>query len=49
VRVRSLLTAAVLAASVIVISQPSYAAGPALQITKIYYNSYGRIADTVHA
>jgi hypothetical protein len=41
VRIRSLLTAAVLAAGMAVVSQPAYAAGPAVQITKIYYNSPG--------
>jgi hypothetical protein len=46
VRVRSLLTAAALAASVVVIAQPAYAAGPAIQITKIHYNSYGSTSDT---
>ena len=41
-RIRSLLTAAVLAAGVVVvISPPAYATVPAVQITKIYYNSPG--------
>ncbi|WP_169983212.1 lamin tail domain-containing protein [Microbispora sp. H10836] len=40
-RTRSLLTAAVVAAGVVAVSQPSYAAGPAVQITKIYYDSPG--------
>ncbi|MDP4512035.1 lamin tail domain-containing protein [Nonomuraea sp. NBC_00507] len=40
-RTRSLLTAAMLAAGVVVVSQPAYAAGPAIQITKIYYDSPG--------
>ncbi|WP_248965429.1 lamin tail domain-containing protein [Sphaerisporangium perillae] len=40
-RIRSLLMAAVLAAGVVVVSQPAYAAGPAIQITKIYYDSPG--------
>lgn len=41
VRIRSLLTAAVVAAGVAAVAQPSYAAGPAVQITKIYYDSPG--------
>ncbi|GAA4581409.1 lamin tail domain-containing protein [Planotetraspora phitsanulokensis] len=45
-RVRSLLLAATLGIGAVVISQPAYAAGPAIQITKIYYNSYGRTSDT---
>ncbi|WP_326642331.1 lamin tail domain-containing protein [Streptosporangium sp. NBC_01755] len=40
-RIRSLLTAAVLAAGVVVVSSPAHAAGPAVQITKIYYDSPG--------
>ncbi|MEN3537169.1 lamin tail domain-containing protein [Microbispora sp. ZYX-F-249] len=40
-RTRSLLTAAVVAAGVMAVSQPSYAAGPAVRITKIYYDSPG--------
>ncbi|MEO3869790.1 lamin tail domain-containing protein [Nonomuraea sp. B12E4] len=42
-RIRSRLTAAVLAAGMVavVISQPAQAAAPAVQITKIYYDSPG--------
>ncbi|GII86158.1 hypothetical protein Ssi03_41480 [Sphaerisporangium siamense] len=40
-RIRSVLTAAVLAAGVLVVSQPAHAAAPAVQITKIYYDSPG--------
>lgn len=40
-RSRSLLTAALLAASVVAVAQPAYAAAPAVQITKIYYDSPG--------
>ncbi|MGN9839648.1 lamin tail domain-containing protein [Nonomuraea sp. H19] len=40
-RIRSLLTATALAAGVVVVSQPAYAAGPAIQFTKIYYDSPG--------
>ncbi|WP_246089988.1 lamin tail domain-containing protein [Nonomuraea deserti] len=41
-RIGSLLTAAaLLATSAAVASQPAYAAGPAIQITKIYYDSPG--------
>ena len=40
-RIRYLLTAAVVAAGVVAVAQPSYAAGPAVQITKIYYDSPG--------
>ncbi|GAA1019814.1 hypothetical protein Aple_061270 [Acrocarpospora pleiomorpha] len=39
--IRSLLKAGVLAAGVVVVAQPAYAAGPAIQITKIYYDSPG--------
>ncbi|NBE97767.1 lamin tail domain-containing protein [Nonomuraea sp. KC401] len=41
VRTRSLLTATLLAASSVVAAQPAYAAAPAVQITKIYYDSPG--------
>ncbi|MEV7965586.1 lamin tail domain-containing protein [Sphaerisporangium sp. NPDC088356] len=40
-RTRSLLMGAALAAGVVVVSQPAHAAGPAIQITKIYYDSPG--------
>jgi len=46
VRARSLLLATSLAVGAVVVAQPAYAAGPAIQITKIYYNSYGRTSDT---
>ncbi|MEV4470220.1 lamin tail domain-containing protein [Nonomuraea sp. NPDC049504] len=35
------MTAALLAASVVAVAQPAYAAAPAVQITKIYYDSPG--------
>ncbi|MBD3137112.1 lamin tail domain-containing protein [Microbispora bryophytorum] len=41
VRTRSLLAAAAVAAGVVAVSQPAYAAGPAIRITKIYYDSPG--------
>ncbi|GIH28669.1 hypothetical protein Aph01nite_69790 [Acrocarpospora phusangensis] len=40
-RIRSLLLAAVLAAAVVAIAEPAHAAAPAVQITKIYYDSPG--------
>ncbi|MGW4640909.1 lamin tail domain-containing protein [Sphaerisporangium sp. NPDC004334] len=40
-RTRSLLIGAALAASVVVVSQPAHAASPAVQITKVYYDSPG--------
>ncbi|WP_223166598.1 lamin tail domain-containing protein [Nonomuraea sp. SYSU D8015] len=40
-RIRSLLTSAVLTAGVVAVSQPAYAAAPAVQIIKIYYDSPG--------
>ncbi|MFC5830842.1 lamin tail domain-containing protein [Nonomuraea insulae] len=39
--IRSLLMAAALASVVVAISQPAYAAGPVIQINKIYYDSPG--------
>ncbi|MFG1697270.1 lamin tail domain-containing protein [Nonomuraea sp. NPDC049309] len=39
--VRSLLTAALLSASVVAVAQPAYAAAPPVKITKIYYDSPG--------
>jgi hypothetical protein len=41
VRVRSLSAAAVLAAGVIVVAQPAQAAVPAVQITRVWYDSPG--------
>jgi hypothetical protein len=41
VRLRSLLTAAALGAGVVVIAQPAQAAGSAIQIIKVYYDSPG--------
>ncbi|MEV0621037.1 lamin tail domain-containing protein [Nonomuraea sp. NPDC050404] len=40
-RIGSLLASAVLATGLAVLSQPANAAAPAVQITKIYYNSPG--------
>ncbi|WP_245641977.1 lamin tail domain-containing protein [Nonomuraea candida] len=40
-RIRSLLTSAVLATGMVVVSQPAQAAAPGVQITKIYYDSPG--------
>ncbi|MGI5273073.1 lamin tail domain-containing protein [Nonomuraea sp. CA-218870] len=40
-RLRSLTTAAVLAAGLVAGSQPAHAAAPAVKITKIYYDSPG--------
>ncbi|MEV1202619.1 lamin tail domain-containing protein [Microbispora rosea] len=40
-RTRALLAAAAVAAGVVAVSQPAYAAGPAVRITKIYYDSPG--------
>jgi len=40
-RTRSLLMAAVLATGMVTLSQPAHAAGPAVRIAKIYYNSPG--------
>ncbi|MCW2880801.1 MAG: hypothetical protein JWQ95_4901 [Sphaerisporangium sp.] len=41
-RARFLLSAAVAAGALLVVSQPALAAGPAIQITKIYYDSPGK-------
>ncbi|MEU8178277.1 lamin tail domain-containing protein [Microbispora hainanensis] len=40
-RTRSLLAVAAVAAGVAAVSQPAHAAGPAVRITKIYYDSPG--------
>ncbi|WP_256862384.1 lamin tail domain-containing protein [Microbispora sp. GKU 823] len=40
-RTRFLLSAAVSVGALLVVSQPALAAGPAIQITKIYYDSPG--------
>lgn len=40
-RIRSLLTVAMLATGVVAVSPPAHAAGPAVRITKIYYDSPG--------
>jgi len=41
VRIRSLLTAAMLTAGVVLVSPPAHAAAPAVRIIKIYYDSPG--------
>lgn len=44
-RIRALLTAAMLAAGVVVVAPPAQAAAPAVRIVKIYYDSPGSPDD----